>query len=132
MKADRDLSKLHPRLRDGFFALSTRCAEAGHPIFLTEGWRSPKRQTELYAQGRTKPGKIVTHATAEESYHCDTEDGQPCARAFDIAFRVPRGQDIYSGPWEAVGAIAEECGLEWGGRWRRPDRPHFYIEREGS
>lgn len=35
----------------------------------TEVIRSPQRQEELYAQGRSKPGKIVTNAKAWESAH---------------------------------------------------------------
>lgn len=35
----------------------------------TEVIRSAKRQDELYAQGRSKPGKIVTNAKAWESAH---------------------------------------------------------------
>lgn len=38
-------------------------------IFMVEGYRSPERQDELYAKGRTTPGKIVTYAKAGESMH---------------------------------------------------------------
>lgn len=36
---------------------------------VTEGFRSPERQAQLYAQGRTTPGEIVTKARAGESAH---------------------------------------------------------------
>jgi peptidoglycan L-alanyl-D-glutamate endopeptidase CwlK len=40
------------------------------PIVIVYGDRNDKEQAELYAQGRTKPGKIVTHALrAKDSAH---------------------------------------------------------------
>jgi peptidoglycan L-alanyl-D-glutamate endopeptidase CwlK len=36
---------------------------------LTSGYRSKKEQNELYAQGRSKPGQVVTNAKAGQSYH---------------------------------------------------------------
>lgn len=29
--------------------------------------------------------------------------------------------------WNRMGALGEECGLFWGGRWKNKDRPHFEI-----
>ncbi len=37
-----------------------RAAEIGPDMIVIEGLRTHERQTELYAQGRTAPGKIVT------------------------------------------------------------------------
>jgi len=31
--------------------------------------------------------------------------------------------------WEEFGAIAEECGLEWGGSWKKRDIPHVQLTR---
>lgn len=36
---------------------------------VTEGYRSGARQDQLYAQGRTRPGEIVTNAKAGQSAH---------------------------------------------------------------
>jgi hypothetical protein len=33
----------------------------------------------------------------------------------------------WDGPWERWGGLAEAAGLVWGGRWRRPDRPHVEL-----
>lgn len=43
--------------------------EAGLEPIVTEGVRSPERQAQLYAQGRTSPGQIVTNARPWESAH---------------------------------------------------------------
>jgi len=29
--------------------------------------------------------------------------------------------------WVTLGKLGESLGLEWGGRWSKPDRPHFQI-----
>jgi peptidoglycan L-alanyl-D-glutamate endopeptidase CwlK len=43
--------------------------KAKMPIVLTFGYRSIEQQDRLYAQGRTKPGKIVTNARGGQSPH---------------------------------------------------------------
>lgn len=108
-----------------WYQLREFCRVLGINIFLTCTLRSPEEQDELYAQGRTKPGPIVTWVRAWGSWHQPWADGK--ALAFDIAFR-PEGDPTgatWEGPWEVVGALAEWLGLEWGGRWKTPDRPHF-------
>ena len=40
----------------------------GLPI-VTEGYRSPERQDELYTRGRSAPGPIVTYKRGGESKH---------------------------------------------------------------
>lgn len=29
--------------------------------------------------------------------------------------------------WETMGEIGESCGLQWGGRWKNKDCPHFEM-----
>jgi peptidoglycan L-alanyl-D-glutamate endopeptidase CwlK len=31
--------------------------------------------------------------------------------------------------WEEFGKIAADCGLDWGGFWKKPDRPHVQLRR---
>ena len=51
------LAGVHPRL----VAVVKRAIAISPQDFLVlEGVRTPERQRELYAQGRTKPGKVVT------------------------------------------------------------------------
>lgn len=131
--ADRDLSRVDRTLHSKFLALQAKALEIGSPIFATEGMRTKERQAYLYALGRTITGlyadgrriKIVTHAEPGESMH---ETG----RAIDFAFERPKGQDIWKGPWFKIGELAEELGLEWGGRWvgRKQDMPHLQLPEE--
>ena len=92
----------------------------GLPIRITEGYRSPERQNELYAQGRIKPGQIVTKAKGGESLH-------NYGVAFDIVFRK-LGYDASNDQWLAMATIAEGLGFEWGGKWNEfVDKPHLQM-----
>jgi peptidoglycan L-alanyl-D-glutamate endopeptidase CwlK len=96
------------------------CAAAKIDIIITQGYRTPAEQDALYAQGRTKPGKIVTQLKGKQSKHCQ-------GKAFDICFLINK-KASYVGPWEAVGIIGKKCGLTWGGYWKGfVDKPHFEI-----
>ena len=92
----------------------------GLPIRITEGYRSIERQNELYAQGRTTKGNIVTKAKGGESLH-------NYGVAIDIVFRK-QGYDASNDQWLAAATIAERLGFEWGGTWNDfVDKPHFQI-----
>jgi hypothetical protein len=64
-----DPERLHPIFREKARELLDRLTAEGIPFRLFEGFRSPERQQYLYAQGRTRPGPIVTHARPWTSYH---------------------------------------------------------------
>lgn len=116
---DRNPDHLHPDARMAWLRLAEAALALGRPIFLTEGYRSGARQDALYAQGRTVPGKIVTAARAGQSWH-------QTRRAVDFAFQ--HGSPFApEHPWEHIGQMAELLGFEWGGRWKRPDRPHLQF-----
>jgi len=66
---DIDRAHLHPRMRTAAELLDAAILAAGLPLRFYEGARSPDRQAELYARGRTAPGKIVTHAKPWQSFH---------------------------------------------------------------
>lgn len=140
----RDLALLHPKLRPLCEKHIALCKAVGIDLHVTQTWRSAEEQAELYAQGRTKPGRIVTNAPPGKSDHeytirehgDDESDTFPASLAYDVVFvteRSPSGGVLsidYSGPWEMIGWIAiQQCGLKWGGLWKKPDRPHFYLDR---
>ncbi len=61
LQADRDLEKLEPGFRTRLDRVMRRMEEEyGHKVEVVEGYRSPRRQESLYAQGRTRPGAVVT------------------------------------------------------------------------
>ena len=92
----------------------------GHPVRITEGYRSMERQQELYNQGRTTPGNIVTNAKAGESFH-------NYGVAVDFVFRK-EGYNASEELWQTLGAIGKSQGFEWGGDWAKfVDKPHFSM-----
>lgn len=59
--ADRSVSHLYPPFREKLQRVLREAEESlGEPWIMSEGYRSQERQTWLYAQGRTRPGRIVT------------------------------------------------------------------------
>ncbi len=116
----RDLGELLPVAQTACRLLFQECYKAGiQNIFVTETYRSQGRQNYLYAQGRTRPGKIVTWTL--RSNHTSR-------LAWDIAVAPPK--PLYDvDTLTKVGAIARKLGITWGGDWtRRIDRPHFEVK----
>ena len=102
---------------------------------VTEGVRTAERQAQLYAQGRTTKGTIVTtkDGVVKKSNH------QPKADGFGYAV------DLYASPAGVVKVndakslhviashikqVAQRIGVKvvWGGDWKSPhDPPHFEL-----
>ena len=56
-----DPDRLHPELRARLERVMERMrAEYGHEVKIAEGYRTQERQAQLFAQGRTAPGPVVT------------------------------------------------------------------------
>ena len=116
----RDLSELKCNAQTACRLLFQECYKAGiQNIFITETYRSQERQKYLYAQGRTRPGAVVTWTL--NSNHSSR-------LAWDIAVSPPQG--LYDvAVLNKVGAIARRLGITWGGDWRNNiDRPHFEVK----
>lgn len=94
---------------------------------ITHGVRTQAEQDALYAQGRTKPGKIVTNTRS--SRHIG-------GFAVDIAVLI-NGQVTwelkhYAEVAVAVKKAAQELNIPiiWGGNWKTPvDGPHFELDK---
>jgi LAS superfamily LD-carboxypeptidase LdcB len=91
----------------------------GLDVIVTEGLRSLERQQELYAQGRTKPGDIVTNAKPGQSNHGS-------GRAFDVIITKNGKAVDQKSLWNELGAIGKSVGLRWGGDFKSIyDPEHF-------
>lgn len=95
----------------------------GHGLrpMVFEGLRTPERQAQLYAQGRTTPGPIVTDTLVSKHI---------LGKAADIVWADSKGRPTWDAPaahWDLLGSAAESHNLEWGGRWRRRDFPHVQL-----
>lgn len=122
-RSESNISTLLPQVQEPMRNLVRKAAEAGIQIRLTSGNRTYAEQDALYAQGRTKPGKVVTNARGGYSSH-----------NFGLAadFTIFDGNSpVWESPnYTKVGKIAESLGLSWGGRWSTPDEPHVYLKPE--
>lgn len=145
----RAITDLHPKLQPLCVSFLAACKRQNIDVLITCTYRSMQEQDELYAQGRTKPGRIVTKAKPGQSRHnnVNSQTGQPSALAFDV---VPlrngkpvwgtAGNGLDDDPtddhkddlelWQRVGKIGMELGLIWYGRPDAPFRefPHFELK----
>lgn len=125
----RDITQCHPRLQVLADDLVVACERKGLRIQITECLRTVAEQDGLYAQGRTKPGRIVTRAKGS-SFSSMHQWGV----AFDFCRNDGRGSfDNSDGFFQKIGAIGKTLGLEWGGDWVSiKDYPHFQLPDWGS
>ena len=99
----------------------TKAAANGITIKVISGLRTYAEQDDLYAQGRTKPGNIVTNAKGGYSNH-------NFGIAFDVGVFEGSSYLDESPKYKAVGVLGNDLGLEWGGNWKTiQDEPHFQL-----
>lgn len=107
---DVDTAHLHPAVREAARLIVEELNTEGFPFRIFEAFRSPQRQEFLYAQGRTRPGPIVTKARPWRSYH-------QYGLAIDLVLFV-NGQwswktsGEYRDAWKRMHQIGESHGLE--------------------
>lgn len=133
----RDVNVLHPILQGKITQLLNLCKKNGITIAIGECVRTVSEQDSLYAQGRTKPGNIVTNAKGS-TYSSMHQWGV----AFDFYLKMDvdgdgkTEDDAYNNStklFNKVGELGKSIGLEWGGSWKSPvDMPHFQLPDWGS
>ena len=117
------LAKLEPFI----VQVELMLAPKGVTVEVISGLRSWSAQAALYAQGRTKPGKIVTKARPGSSWH-------NYGLAIDLGLfkngvyldeRKPAEADkLYA----EIGKLAVAHGIEWAGKWKSfAETPHFQV-----
>ena len=132
------VQRLHPKVRDEVVATIDE-VEARLPknmaVRIVQGKRSKEEQDEIYAQGRTKPGKIVTKAQWYATYHF-------YGNAIDYALLIDKdGNGSYEtvswdrngdldndrvADWLEVANAFKAKGWSWGGDWLKfKDYPHL-------
>lgn len=125
----RNVNELHPFLQIKLKELQDLCAKNGLKIGISECYRTVKEQNDLYAQGRTKAGSIVTNCKGD-SYSSPHQWG--------IAFDFYRndGKGAYNDGdnfFTKVGTLAKSIGLESGCFWKSfVDKPHVQLRCYGS
>lgn len=127
---------LDPALRKEATEILEWAWKKGIRLRYTHTLRTFAEQDALYAQGRTKSGKVVTKAKAGQSYHnyglaiditLLSEDGK--SLIWDLKHD---GKDLGVAPdWLEVAEEFKKRGWVWGGDFKRfKDYPHF--EKTGN
>jgi peptidoglycan LD-endopeptidase CwlK len=120
-RSEKVIATLLPEVQPYARALVRKAAAARITIKVISGLRTYEKQNDLYAQGRTKPGKIVTNARGGYSNH-------NFGIAFDIGVFEGSKYLDESPKYKAVGPMGTDLGLEWGGNWKSiQDEPHFQL-----
>ena len=119
-RPSRDMTMLAPLFAGRANVALARCEDAGLDAFVYEAHRSDALQAIYYARGRTviPPEQTVTNArNSLNSWH-----GYGLAVDVISRSRLWSPEEVW---WEWVAEIFVSEGMDWGGHWRRPDRPHF-------
>lgn len=123
---------LHPDVIEKAELVKQIAADQGILIRYTDGYRSFNSQDEIFEQGRTAPGPVVTNARSGESYH-------NFGLAIDFVLIDAHGNAQWNlerdangngvSDWEDVGNIAKSVGFTWGGDWEAfADKPHLQLD----
>lgn len=129
---------LHPLVRREVIE-TIEAIEAGLPptvkIRIVQGLRTIAEQDAIYAQGRTKPGAIVTHAKGGSSFHnyglafdfaiMYDKDGNGSFEALSWDINYDFDKDGVK-DWQEVVKAFKAKGWKWGGDWTNSkDNPHL-------
>lgn len=134
---------VHPKLIE---LMKKAISDSPYDFKIIQGLRTAAYQNELYQQGRTKPGKIVTKLDGynKKSNHQAKADGY--GHAVDIAVcgyydgngnyvKCTTDAEMFDNKKLVeisghVKAVAKEIGMEivWGGDWKTLyDTPHYEL-----
>ena len=127
MLNSRDINLLRPDVAANCRKWLERCKEVGLNVLITNTVRDKEYQEQLYAQGRTKPGSIVTNSKTP-TFHADT-----AGLAFDFCKNIKGHEYDDVEFFQKAAAIAKEMGFSWGGDWKSfADMPHIQWDNGGE
>lgn len=128
------LERVHPKLQS---VVKLAITKTKQDFLVLEGVRTPERQKELYAQGRTKPGQVVTW-TLNSNHFVNKVTG--FGHAVDLVPYPVDWNDLkkFDEISRAMFEAAKELGVKirWGADWDmdgkprergETDSPHFEI-----
>lgn len=125
MLNSRDIADLRPDVATNCRILLDECKKRGLNVLVTQTKRDNEYQATLYAQGRTKPGSIVTNS-ATTTFH-------GAGLAFDVCKNIKGHEYDDVSFFAQVASIAKQIGFTWGGDWKSfPDKPHFQWDNHGK
>lgn len=130
--SSRNLSDLRQDVKQMAEKHIELCKAAGFDLLVYCTYRSEQEQNDLYAQGRTLPGKIVTNARGGDSQHNKVDAMKnPAAEGYDCV-PLKNGKAIWDGKdpaWSVVIKCGEDAGLKASARWsgKLKELCHFGI-----
>ena len=145
MRTPPAIGDLHPDLQSAVWEVAER-HEAVYPersLCLIWAHRTPEEQHEAWRSGRSGLDGYVRYSLHNycPAFAADLwvyTSGCECAKLH--INRPPRseGHELqllqrgsFANFYRPLGMIAERCGLEWGGRWRRlRDGPHVQLPKQ--
>ena len=113
--SEKRLDEVRPCLKAIMHEAIARAEDIGMTVQITEGLRTPERQRQLVAAGKSK---------TMNSYHLN-------GRAVDVYVNNGWKFEDYKAFADIAKIVAKECGytITWGGDWPRfRDGPHFQVE----
>jgi peptidoglycan L-alanyl-D-glutamate endopeptidase CwlK len=98
------------------------------PFAIVQGQRTIAQQRNLYNQGRTTPGKIVTYTLNSKHLGGRALDFAALDKSGDISWDEKLYPDIAA----AFQAASKQLGIgiTWGGEWRSQDLGHIELNPE--
>jgi hypothetical protein len=128
-KSEKMIQELHPKFRNIARAFINRVKkELGLTVFLTSGYRTFKKQQELYNQNKqnAKPGYSSHNYGFAMDVNVKDKSGK-------IILKMNTPDDV----WKKSGVldVAKKLGLRWGGGGAfgsYNDRVHFFINPNGK
>jgi peptidoglycan L-alanyl-D-glutamate endopeptidase CwlK len=119
--SDNRIETLHPMIRENVISFVNEVQSTlSIKVRITDALRTWNEQNELYKQGRTKPGKIVTWVRGGMSAH-------NYGLAFDIC-KIDGSKAIWNmsdNEWRSIADISNKYGFTWGYDLWGKDKPHF-------
>ncbi len=113
--SSRNIDDLVENARSRCKAWVETCRAHSIEILVYCTFRPASEQDELYAQGRSRPGPVVTWARGGQSWH-------QARRAWDavpmVAGKPLWGFSTQLAPWQVYIDEAERLGIEWAGHWQ--------------
>lgn len=127
MLNSREIDRLRPDVAYNCRKWLDLCEAAGLNVLITQTVRDKEYQEYLYAQGRTRPGSVVTNGRTP-TFHADT-----AGLAFDFCKNVKGHEYDDNAFFHKAAALAKGMGFSWGGDWKSfVDMPHIQWDNGGE
>lgn len=127
MLNSRDIDRLRPDVAANCRKWVERCKAEGLNVLVTQTVRDNEYQAQLYAQGRTAPGNIVTNAKVP-TFHSES-----AGLAFDFCKNIKGHEYDDATFFKKAASLAKEMGFSWGGDWKSfVDKPHIQWDNQGA